>query len=55
MQCNEDNIERDTQTDEADIADKWTQHPPETSVACGGDEHGVTDMQCIYIYIYDVR
>ncbi|KAF4088718.1 hypothetical protein AMELA_G00058030 [Ameiurus melas] len=35
VQCNEDNIERDTQTDEADIADKWTQHPPETSVACG--------------------
>ncbi|MCJ8731177.1 hypothetical protein PDJAM_G00196410 [Pangasius djambal] len=38
VQCNEDNIERDTQTDETDVTDKWTQHPPETSVACGGPQ-----------------
>ncbi|KAB5578980.1 hypothetical protein PHYPO_G00189290 [Pangasianodon hypophthalmus] len=38
VQCNEDNIERDTQTDETDVTDTWTQHPPETSVACGGPQ-----------------
>ncbi|KAM9501177.1 cytoplasmic dynein 2 intermediate chain 1 [Clarias gariepinus] len=36
VQCNEDNVERDTQTDDADTTDKWTQHPPETSAASGG-------------------
>ncbi|KAI5104629.1 WD repeat-containing protein 97 isoform X1 [Silurus meridionalis] len=39
VQCNEDNVERDTQTEDTDIMDKWTQHPPESSVACGGDGH----------------
>ncbi|XP_060731276.1 cytoplasmic dynein 2 intermediate chain 1 isoform X2 [Tachysurus vachellii] len=38
VQCNEDNMERDTQTDETDITDMWTQHPPESSVACGGPQ-----------------
>ncbi|KAK3545846.1 hypothetical protein QTP70_016053 [Hemibagrus guttatus] len=38
VQCNEDNIERDAQTDETDVTDKWTQHPPESSVACGGPQ-----------------
>ncbi|XP_037387147.1 cytoplasmic dynein 2 intermediate chain 1 isoform X2 [Pygocentrus nattereri] len=36
VQCNEDNTDRDTQTEETDSVDKWTQHPPETNVACGG-------------------
>ncbi|KAL6491233.1 hypothetical protein MHYP_G00015780 [Metynnis hypsauchen] len=36
VQCNEDNTDRDTQTEETDSIDKWTQHPPETNVACGG-------------------
>ncbi|XP_060771581.1 cytoplasmic dynein 2 intermediate chain 1 [Neoarius graeffei] len=36
VQCNEDNIERDTQTEETDVTDTWTQHPAESSVACGG-------------------
>ncbi|XP_027001310.2 cytoplasmic dynein 2 intermediate chain 1 isoform X3 [Tachysurus fulvidraco] len=38
VQCNEDNMERDTQTDETDMTDVWTQHPPESSVACGGPQ-----------------
>ncbi|KAL7875474.1 hypothetical protein AOLI_G00104370 [Acnodon oligacanthus] len=36
VQCNEDNTDRDTQTEETDSMDKWTQHPPETNIACGG-------------------
>lgn len=36
MQCNEDNTERDIQTEEVDMTDKWTQHPPEAKAACGG-------------------
>ncbi|KAI4897451.1 hypothetical protein NFI96_031538 [Prochilodus magdalenae] len=36
VQCNEDNTDRDTQTEETDTTDKWTQHPPETNNACGG-------------------
>ncbi|XP_022541084.2 cytoplasmic dynein 2 intermediate chain 1 isoform X2 [Astyanax mexicanus] len=36
VQCNEDNTDRDTQTEETDTVDKWTQHPPESNTACGG-------------------
>ncbi|KAK7170271.1 hypothetical protein R3I94_000488 [Phoxinus phoxinus] len=36
VQCNEDNTERDIQTEEVDMTDKWTQHPPEAKAACGG-------------------
>lgn len=36
VQCNEDNTDRDIQTEEVDVTDKWTQHPPETKAACGG-------------------
>ncbi|CAG5896061.1 unnamed protein product [Menidia menidia] len=35
VQCNEDNVERDVQTEEIEISEKWTQHPPERSGACG--------------------
>ncbi|XP_058251633.1 cytoplasmic dynein 2 intermediate chain 1 isoform X2 [Hemibagrus wyckioides] len=38
VQCNEDYMERDAQTDETDVTDKWTQHPPESSTACGGPQ-----------------
>ncbi|TUF20352.1 WD repeat-containing protein 60 [Bagarius yarrelli] len=38
VQSNEDNTERDTQTEETDLIPKWTQHPPESSVACGGPQ-----------------
>ncbi|KAM9775563.1 cytoplasmic dynein 2 intermediate chain 1 isoform 1-T1 [Syngnathus typhle] len=35
VQCNEENAERDVQTEEVDLSDKWTQHPAEHSGACG--------------------
>ncbi|XP_058638150.1 cytoplasmic dynein 2 intermediate chain 1 isoform X2 [Onychostoma macrolepis] len=38
VQCNEDNTDRDIQTEEVDLTDKWTQHPPEANAACGGSK-----------------
>ncbi|XP_049420831.1 cytoplasmic dynein 2 intermediate chain 1 isoform X2 [Epinephelus fuscoguttatus] len=35
VQCNEDNADRDIQTEEIETCQKWTQHPPEHSGACG--------------------
>ncbi|TWW70870.1 WD repeat-containing protein 60, partial [Takifugu flavidus] len=35
VQCNEDNVDRDIQTEEIDVSQKWTQHPPEHAGACG--------------------
>uniref|UniRef100_A0A3Q1GPX2 Dynein 2 intermediate chain 1 n=1 Tax=Acanthochromis polyacanthus TaxID=80966 RepID=A0A3Q1GPX2_9TELE len=35
VQCNEDNADRDIQTEEIEMCEKWTQHPPEHSGACG--------------------
>ncbi|XP_076828350.1 cytoplasmic dynein 2 intermediate chain 1 isoform X1 [Brachyhypopomus gauderio] len=36
VQCNEDNTDRDTQTEEPDTHEQWTQHPAEPSAVCGG-------------------
>uniref|UniRef100_A0A3Q2X409 Dynein 2 intermediate chain 1 n=1 Tax=Haplochromis burtoni TaxID=8153 RepID=A0A3Q2X409_HAPBU len=33
VQCNEDNTDRDIQTEEIEMSEKWTQHPPERSGA----------------------
>ncbi|TKS87654.1 WD repeat-containing protein 60 [Collichthys lucidus] len=35
VQCNEDNADRDIQTEETEVCEKWTQHPPEHNGACG--------------------
>lgn len=35
VQTNDDNIDRDIQTDEIDLRQKWTQHPPEDFMGCG--------------------
>ncbi|CAK6969284.1 cytoplasmic dynein 2 intermediate chain 1 isoform X2 [Scomber scombrus] len=35
VQCNEDNTDRDIQTEEIEVCEKWTQHPPEHNGACG--------------------
>ncbi|XP_068566035.1 cytoplasmic dynein 2 intermediate chain 1 isoform X2 [Cebidichthys violaceus] len=35
VQCNEDNADRDVQTEEIEVCEKWTQHPPEHNGACG--------------------
>nr|XP_057916264.1 cytoplasmic dynein 2 intermediate chain 1 isoform X2 [Doryrhamphus excisus] len=44
VQCNEDNVDRDVQTEEIDISEKWTQHPAEHCGACG-DPSGSHDTQ----------
>ncbi|XP_067871091.1 cytoplasmic dynein 2 intermediate chain 1 isoform X2 [Heterodontus francisci] len=36
VQCNEDNVDRDIQTDEIETVEKWTQHPGEGNIVCGG-------------------
>ncbi|XP_030054617.1 cytoplasmic dynein 2 intermediate chain 1 isoform X2 [Microcaecilia unicolor] len=36
VQCNEDCVDRDLQTDEIDTIDKWTQHPGESALVSGG-------------------
>ncbi|XP_077480330.1 cytoplasmic dynein 2 intermediate chain 1 isoform X2 [Stigmatopora argus] len=35
VQWNEENADRDIQTEEVDLSEKWTQHPAELSGACG--------------------
>ncbi|KAF7669959.1 hypothetical protein LDENG_00105480 [Lucifuga dentata] len=35
VQCNEDNADRDIQTEEIEMCEKWTQHPAEINGACG--------------------
>ncbi|XP_056290481.1 cytoplasmic dynein 2 intermediate chain 1 isoform X2 [Pseudoliparis swirei] len=35
VQCNEDNADRDIQTEEIEVCEKWTQHPPEHNGASG--------------------
>ncbi|XP_042657977.1 cytoplasmic dynein 2 intermediate chain 1 isoform X2 [Tyto alba] len=36
VQCNEDNLERDIQTEEVETLEKWTQHPGEDALVSGG-------------------
>ncbi|XP_066579794.1 cytoplasmic dynein 2 intermediate chain 1 isoform X2 [Amia ocellicauda] len=36
IQCNEDNTEREIQTEDIEMCDKWTQHPGDSSKVCGG-------------------
>lgn len=37
VQSNEDDVDRDIQTDEIETVDKWTQHPGEGILVCGGE------------------
>uniref|UniRef100_A0A2K5YVN4 Cytoplasmic dynein 2 intermediate chain 1 n=1 Tax=Mandrillus leucophaeus TaxID=9568 RepID=A0A2K5YVN4_MANLE len=37
VQCNEDNVERDIQTEEIETREVWTQHPGESTVVSGGN------------------
>uniref|UniRef100_A0A8C9UC52 Dynein 2 intermediate chain 1 n=1 Tax=Serinus canaria TaxID=9135 RepID=A0A8C9UC52_SERCA len=39
VQCNEDNLDRDIQTEEVETLEKWTQHPGESALVSGGEEH----------------
>ena len=36
VQCNEDNVDRDVQTEDIEMSEKWTQHPAERHGPCGG-------------------
>ncbi|KAM6422462.1 cytoplasmic dynein 2 intermediate chain 1 [Rhynochetos jubatus] len=36
IQCNEDSLERDIQTEEVETLEKWTQHPGESFLVSGG-------------------
>lgn len=36
VQCNEDNVERDIQTEELETREVWTQHPGEGAAVSGG-------------------
>uniref|UniRef100_U3JWU0 Dynein 2 intermediate chain 1 n=1 Tax=Ficedula albicollis TaxID=59894 RepID=U3JWU0_FICAL len=38
VQCNEDNLDRDIQTEEVETLEKWTQHPGESALVSGGEE-----------------
>ncbi|XP_036755484.2 cytoplasmic dynein 2 intermediate chain 1 isoform X1 [Manis pentadactyla] len=40
VQCNEDNVERDIQTEEVEAQEVWTQHPGEGAAVSGGAEDG---------------
>ncbi|XP_016052419.1 PREDICTED: WD repeat-containing protein 60 [Miniopterus natalensis] len=40
VQCNDDNVDRDAQTEETETRDVWTQHPGEGSAVSGGGESG---------------
>ncbi|XP_074222726.1 cytoplasmic dynein 2 intermediate chain 1 isoform X3 [Camelus bactrianus] len=37
VQCNEDHVERDVQTEEVETREVWTQHPGEGAAVSGGD------------------
>ena len=38
IRTKDDNLERDTQTDDIETTSKWTQHPREETTVCGGKE-----------------
>lgn len=38
VQCNDDNVDRDAQTEETETRDVWTQHPGEGSAVSGGEQ-----------------
>lgn len=48
VQCNEDNLERDIQTEEVETLEKWTQHPGESALVSGGEEH----FNRIHLWMY---
>ncbi|MEQ2241020.1 hypothetical protein ILYODFUR_021103, partial [Ilyodon furcidens] len=61
-QCNEDNADRDIQTEEIEMCEKWTQHPPEYSGACGDPNFSqeardktrtgiILDSQCLVSFL----
>ncbi|XP_048367590.1 cytoplasmic dynein 2 intermediate chain 1 isoform X2 [Sphaerodactylus townsendi] len=47
VQWNEDNLERDVQTEEIEMQEKWTQHPGETAIVCGGPKKSSSDVSVL--------
>ncbi|OCT73877.1 cytoplasmic dynein 2 intermediate chain 1 isoform X1 [Xenopus laevis] len=43
VQCNEDNVDREVQTEEIDIEEQWTQHPGEGTVVSGGHKSDASE------------
>jgi len=37
-QCNDDALDIDIQTDSPEVIEKWTQHPQDGPLACGGED-----------------
>lgn len=46
VQCNEDNLEQDVQTDVPDVDSKWTQHPPQ-DLKCSGGEEAISNNKLV--------
>uniref|UniRef100_A0A3P8ULV8 Dynein 2 intermediate chain 1 n=1 Tax=Cynoglossus semilaevis TaxID=244447 RepID=A0A3P8ULV8_CYNSE len=44
VQCHEDRPDRDVQTEEVEVGEKWTQHPAEHCGPCGGQVRSVFTM-----------
>ncbi|XP_063777991.1 cytoplasmic dynein 2 intermediate chain 1 isoform X2 [Pseudophryne corroboree] len=43
IQCNDDAADREIQTEEIDIEEKWTQHPGEGAAVCGGHKNNAAE------------
>ena len=41
VQCNEDNLEKEVQTEEQEVRTKWTQHPASDATGFGGKKRSV--------------
>ena len=47
VQTGEDNLDEEVQTEDVDVEDRWTQHPPEGLIACGVGGGGTTTTTAI--------
>ncbi|XP_006815867.1 cytoplasmic dynein 2 intermediate chain 1-like [Saccoglossus kowalevskii] len=50
VQCNEDNIDRDIQTEDIEYRQKWTQYPADDMIGCGGGDGDTIDDEEEAIY-----
>ena len=55
VQTNEDNLEHEVQTEEIDTKDKWTQHPAEDLVDCGGQLHIIRRKEMFYLTMHSTH
>uniref|UniRef100_A0A8C2SS54 Dynein 2 intermediate chain 1 n=1 Tax=Coturnix japonica TaxID=93934 RepID=A0A8C2SS54_COTJA len=45
VQCNEDNLDRDVQTEEVETLEKWTQHPGESALVSGAQAPKIDSLR----------